>query len=633
MSDALKDRVERLPRSPGVYLFKDGRGAVLYVGKAVDLRARVRQYLGGHDSRPLVPILVSRATDVEVVLVDTEKEALILEATLVRRHQPPFNVLLRDGKNFLHVRIDPHEPFPRVALVRSIRPDGARYFGPYHSAQRARQTLQALHRHFPLRSCTDEVFRSRRRPCLLHQMHRCSGPCVGIITADQYRVLVEEAGLFLSGQTHELTGRLRTRMARLADEERFEEAAAVRDLVLAVEATLERQRVVDPRLGDRDAWGTARLGARVAVAVLPVRGGYLVEPVVRVLDGVHDEDAALLSSLVNHHYDPIPDEDPLSIPPEILLPVELPDRGALEEVLTERRGRRVRVVAPSRGGRADLLRLAVQNAEDLLRRADSDEDRARSALEALGRACRLPSPPRRVECFDNSNLQGQDPVASMAVFVEGRPVRAAFRRYRVKSVVGADDVATMREILGRRFRRGLAEGDLPDLVVVDGGHGQVNAARAALADLGLPRVPVVGIAKPRPDRAAGRADPTDRLVLPDVRDPVVLEPHDPALRLLQHLRDEAHTSAVRYHRQVRARRTVASGLDALPGVGPARRTALLTVFGSMARLRAASPAEIARVPGFGPALAVRIHSALHPGTGGDPTPAGGDSPDQRRTRS
>ncbi|MBN1336018.1 MAG: excinuclease ABC subunit UvrC [Deltaproteobacteria bacterium] len=619
MTGSLQDRVDRLPHSPGVYLFKDAAGSILYVGKAVDLRARVRQYLGGHDTRPLVPFLLAQAVDVEVVLVDTEKEALILEATLVRRHQPPFNVLLRDDKNFLHVRIDAREPFPRVALVRTIQADGARYFGPYHSAQRARQTLQALHRHFPLRSCTDEVFRTRRRPCLRHQMHRCSGPCVGLVTAAEYREIVEEAVLFLSGRTRELVGRLTARMERLAEEERFEEAIAVRDLVRAVEATLERQRVVDPRLGDRDAWGIARLAERVGFVVLPVRGGHLVDPETRVFEGVHDEDAALVSSLVNHHYDALAGEDPVrAIPSEILLPIDLPDRAAMEEVLSERRGRRVHVATPSRGRRADLVRLAVQNATDLLRRSVSDDDHVRGALEALARACRLRAAPRRMECFDNSNLQGQDPVAAMVAFVDGRPLRAAYRRYRVRSVVGADDYATMREILGRRFRRGLAEGDLPDLVVVDGGHGQVNAARAVLADLGLPRVPVVGIVKPR--SSAGRAVGTDRIVLPDVRDPVVLKPHDPALRLLQHLRDEAHASAIRYHRQVRSRRTVTSALDALPGVGPSRRTALLAAYGSVARLREASPEAIARLPGFGPTLAARIHAALHPQAGGSPVP-------------
>jgi excinuclease ABC subunit C len=609
----LEARVARLPTSPGVYLFLSGKGTVLYVGKALSLRARVKQYFAGHDSRAMVPRLVREIAEVEVVLTTTEKEALILENTLIKKHQPRYNAKLRDDKNFLHLRLDFRTPWPRLELRRKIRSDGARWFGPYHSAARARQTLDAVQRHFPLRRCSDRTLQARKRPCLLFQMKRCVAPCVRAADRAAYLEIAEEAALFLAGRSDELTARLEGRMMALAEQERFEEAARARDLLRAVRATVERQRVVDRSLADRDVWGLFREGDKAVAAVLPVRGGFLQDPLVRWVDGALLDDGPLLSTLLNQHYDPAEGEDPRErIPPELLLPVEPEDRAALEDLLSDRRGTRVHLRRPQRGDKLGLVDLATRNARERFVGGTSEEDRDRRALEALAEICRLPDPPRRIECFDNSNLQGGDPVSSMVVFVDGRPHRASYRRYRVKTVEGIDDFGTMREILGRRYRRAIAEDDLPDLVVVDGGRGQLSSAMAVLADLGLQDLPAIGLAKPRGEKRRGKRDALDRIVLSWIKDPVRLRATNPALRMLQRLRDESHEHAVRYHRQVRSRRALGSALEELPGVGPSRRKALLKHLGSARSVVEASVEDLATVPGVGPRLAASIHAALHP---------------------
>ncbi len=612
MDNKLQERIDRLPRAPGVYLFRSADGTVLYVGKALSLRARVRQYFAGHDSRIMVPRLVREIADVEVVLTSTEKEALILENTLIKKHQPRYNAQLRDDKNFLHLRLDPRAPWPRLTLRRRIRTDGARWFGPYHSAARARRTLDAVQRHFPLRRCSDRALASRSRPCLLFQMKRCLAPCVDEVEQEAYALVVEEAALFLSGRSRELLDRLEARMMAHADKERFEDAARLRDTIRAIQATMERQRVVDRRLADRDVWGLFREGERTVATILPVRGGFLQDPVSRWVGGEQLDDPELLSTLLNQHYDPGEGENPRErIPPELLVPADPADHAALEELLSERRGARVRLHRPQRGDKRALVELAIRNARERFLGTTSDEARRTAALAALAKVCRISTPPHRVECFDNSNLQGTDPVSSMVVFLDGRPERKAYRRYRVKTVEGIDDYATMREILGRRYRRAKEQGDLPDLVVVDGGRGQLSAARAVLRELELGSLPVIGLAKPRGERKKGRRDTTDRVVLPDIRDPVRLRANNPALRLLQQLRDESHDHAVRYHRQLRRRRALTSALEELPGIGPARRKALLRHFGSAQRVLEASEEDLAAVPGLGAVIAASIHEALH----------------------
>jgi len=603
----LDTQADLLPTGAGVYLFKDPGGEVLYVGKAINLRARVRQYLSGHDERAMVRFLVAQAAQVQAVPVANEKEALILENSLIKQHQPRYNVKLRDDKNFLHLRVDPKGHWPRFTLVRRPRDDGARYFGPYHSATHARRTLAFLQRSFPLRTCTDAVLRARRRPCLLYQMHRCVGPCVALCTPGEYAEVLDDALLFLGGRNRELVRRLAARMGELAAAERFEEAARVRDVVRSVEAALETQAVADVKLGDRDAWGLFREGDRGAVAVLPVRGGLAREPQVFAFDAEVGEDAGILASVLLRWYEQ-------DVPAEVLVPVDPGE--AVADLLSERRGTRVELSVPRRGDKVRLTAIARAAAETRFHTTWTQEERRQRALETIAEVVGMDALPYRMECFDNSNLLGEDAVASQVVFVDGEPARSEYRRYKVKTVVGADDYATMREILGRRLRRAAEEGTFPDLLVVDGGRGQLSAAEDVLEELGLQDLAVIGLAKPRTERRRGDVDAVDKIILRGNPEPVLLREDDPALKLLQYIRDEAHRTAIGFHRKTRSRSALQSELDALPGIGAIRRKALLRHFGSVRALKAASEAEIAAVPGFGPGLARRLR-AQWDGGGGD----------------
>jgi excinuclease ABC subunit C len=601
----LPTRAAELPMSAGVYLFKDRRGKVIYVGKAINLRARVRQYLSGADERQMVPFLVRHAADVEVVLTHTEKEALLLENTLIKQHRPRFNTKLRDDSNFLHLRIDPKQTWPRYDLVRRIADDGARYFGPYHSASKARATLAFLQRAFPLRTCTDAVLRSRKRPCLLHQMGRCVAPCVGLVEKTEYEDIIGGSLDLLEGRRESAIRHLRGRMESAADATHFEKAARLRDLMWSVQASVERQGVISTDLADRDVWGLFVEGRTGALAIVPVREGMMLEPRSAVIP-VGADDPGLLSTLLNTTYT---GETP--IPSEILVRTLPDDAEVLEDVLSERRGSRVRLLAPQRGDKVRLVELAADNARARYLRETDEGERHKRAMDALAEVLELPEPPHRIECFDNSNLQGTNPVAAMSVFLDGKPARAEYRRYKVKSVVGSDDYATMREILGRRFRRALAEGTRPDLLVVDGGKGQLGVALAVLEDLGVFDQAVCGIAKPRTEHRRGDRTATDKIVLPHRKDPLRLPEGHPALRILQHIRDEVHRHAVRYHRQVRDRATLGSLLEEIPGVGPSRRNALLSAFGSANGVADAPEEALAAVKGIGPELARVIHATFN----------------------
>lgn len=619
MSLSLRARADALPSEPGVYLFKDKRGRVLYVGKAKNVRARVRQYITGQDERLFVPYLVRTSADVDAVVVQTEKEALILENTLIKKHRPRYNVKLVDDSSFLHLQIDTGARWPRYRLVRSVDTDRARLrsFGPFTSASRGRATLEFLSRRFPLRTCSDRELRSRSRPCLLHQMGRCIAPCADLCTKEEYDEVVAESLLFVSGRNTELLARLRRSMAAAAEELDFEKAARQRDLIRAIESSIERQSVVDRKLGNRDVWGLSQDEDGGVVALLPVRQGMMHEAALfPFTDGPWaGAPGELLSSVLNAWYGRGAD-----IPAEVLLPQELPDHEAMAEVLSERRGSTVRLLLPQRGAKARLIETARENAlAERSRRRDA-ATRQQEALAELQRVCQLPRPPRRMECFDNSNVQGTDPVAAMVVYVDGQRARQHDRRYRIKTVVGSDDYASMAEVLGRRLRRGVEEGELPDLLVVDGGKGQLNVALAVLRELGFrhqrepasdrPLIGVIGIAKPRTERARGDREAVDKLVLPGAKNLIRLPANSAGLRLVQSLRDATHDAAVSYHRKRRRKRTLTGSLDGLPGVGPARKRSLLAHFGSIAAVRAASVEQLAEVPGLGLRSAAQLHAAM-----------------------
>ncbi len=605
------ERVGRFPTEPGIYLMRDAQREVIYVGKAANLRARLRSYFSASgDDRPFVRLLEGLLGDIETIAVSNEKEALLLENTLIKRYRPRFNVKLRDDKAFLVIRIDPKAQFPRAELVRRVDPDGAHYFGPYPSARAVREMQRLLNRHFRLRSCSDHVLGHRQRPCLQHSMGRCSAPCVGLVDAAAYAREVEGAVLFLGGRTQELVEALKARMQAAAEALAFEDAARLRDQVRAVEQSMERQRVVLAHGGDQDIHALHRAGSRVALATLHLRQGVVWGQRSTVLEGMAFPDEEVISQYINLLYD-----RGLEVPPVVVLPRSLEDQEAKAQWLSEKRGSRVRVQLALRGDQKRLLEMTRRNAALALGLEEEAADSKQRTLAGLAKLLGLERPPRRIECVDISAFHGDQAVGSVVAFRDAEPDRDRYRRYKIKTVEGSDDFAMMQEVLRRRLGRGQREGDLPDLLVVDGGLGQLGVAEAVCAELGLTSPALAGLAKSRVqglrgDGSGAAERSSERVFRPGASLPIVLAPESAECHLLQRLRDEAHRFAITFHRKRRAQATVGSALETIPGVGPARRRELLRRFGSLQGVRAASPEELGRLPGIGPALAERILRAL-----------------------
>jgi excinuclease ABC subunit C len=604
------ERIDALPASPGVYLFRGERGKVLYVGKAQNLRSRVRSYFQSRgDGRAHVPLLVERTRDVDVVVTPGVKDALLLENELIKRHHPPFNVRLRDDKQYLALRLDPREAWPRLTQVRRFQRDGAQYFGPYTSSQAMRDAISNLRRIFPLRSCTDPVFRDyrrRSRPCIEFEMRRCLAPCCDRVDAAAYSELVEGTALFLRGRSQELVAGLEQRMAAAAAAERFEEAARLRDRIAAVEETVASQQIVGDRPVDRDVFGVARSGGEVEVQVLHVREGRVIGAETHAFSDVRLDPGEVVSSFLGQYY-AIGEG---ALPAEVLTPEPVDDDGALAALLAERSPRRVRLKAPRRGRLRELVAMASRNAElALARRLDARES-LDAALEELRERLGLARAPRRIECYDVSTLHGVLTVGSRVTFEDGRACKADYRRYRLRGVAGGDDYAALREVLSRRLARVEAE-PLPDLLMVDGGKGQLAVAAAALRDAGL-AVDALGIAKQREDAPSGprvrRSGglKAERVFLPARKDPVLLPPSSRGLLLLQRVRDESHRFAIDYQRQLRSRQGLLSILEELPGIGPGKRRTLLRELGSLRAVRQASVERLAAIPGISPGDAETI---------------------------
>ncbi|MEN9800050.1 MAG: hypothetical protein RL653_3747 [Pseudomonadota bacterium] len=617
----LEEKLSRLSAEPGVYLMKDRAGEVIYVGKAVNLRNRVRSYFTGTDTRAFIPLLDRLLGDVETLVVSNEKEALLLENELIKQHQPRFNVLLKDDKNFICLRLDVRQDWPRLEVVRRFKNDGARYFGPYASATSIRETLRIINRYFQLRTCSDHALHNRQRPCLLHQIGRCPAPCVYEVPRGDYHRSVQEAVLFLEGKASELVSRLKLRMQEAARALRFEEAARLRDQLIAIERSLERQKVAEVDPVDRDVFALHREADRLLVYVLYLREGRITGGQAFPFSGQEFPSEELLPSFVNLYY-----AQDNFVPGEVLLPTELEGADALEELLTEKRGQRVRVLVPRRGAKVELLALAQKNAEQAFVDRQRTREESLAILDRLQKKLHLVRRPRRMECFDISHFQGSAVVASQVAVTDGEVDKARYRRFRVKTVDGNDDFASMYEIISRRARRGLADGDLPDLLVIDGGKGQLASALAALKDAGVEGLDVVGLAKARDlevtDEGATRSE--ERVFVPGRKDPIVLPQRSAELFLLTRLRDEAHRFAITYQQRVLRRRNLHSQLEDIPGVGEGRRKALLRHFGSVKRVREADIEAIAEV--VGPALAERVHAVLH---GDAPAPAGRDEDEVR----
>lgn len=614
LPEALQEKLSALPVRPGVYIFKDAEGAVLYVGKAKSLRARVRSYFqpGNSDDRAFLPRLVAQVEQLDTVVTTTEKEAAILENSLIKEKRPKYNVKLRDDKEFLTLRLDPNRPWPRLDLVRRPVKDGAHYFGPYHSATSARRTLHLVNKHFQLRTCTDREFKARTRPCLQYQIKRCLGPCVYEVDAEAYADQVAAVTLFLDGRHDELTKQLKLRMQSYSQALAFEQAAACRDQLRAVENLRTLQRVVAVSDADQDVLGLYREGDLVELSVLCVRSGRVIEAASFSTPRVETDDAELVAAFIREQYDaerlvgPIPDE--------IVVPV-LPDGVAgVEEWLTELRAgssregapgransRKVRVLAPERGARKQLLGMAQDNAEHAFKEKQRASEDMLERLERLGNRLRLPSLPRRIECVDISHLGGQDAYGAVVVLEDGRPKPSAYRSFRVHPETPGDDYAAMLEVLRRRFARGkqAQAGDgwqLPDLFLVDGGKQQLAMAQAAARELELGDLPLAGLAKERENVAGERL--VDRVYLPGQKNPIPLKPNSPELFLLALLRDEAHRFSNYQRERAGHKRRLTSELDAVRGIGSKSRVALLKHFGDVKHVFGASDADLLAVPGI-----------------------------------
>lgn len=631
----LKSRIDRLPEQPGVYLYSNAGGETIYVGKARSLRDRVRSYLGAYGTSPKTDALLNEAMGIEVILTDSVVEALALENNLIKQRMPKYNILLRDDKNYPYLQLTTTEAFPRVLVARSVERDGNVYAGPFMPASLARRVMLLSHRLFGIRSCNEEINGRRSRPCLEYDIKRCLAPCVeSLCSQDQYARAVEDAGLFLDGRTDELLEGLARRMAEAAADERFEQAAHLRDAARTVQTLRDRQqKMASVELGDRDVFGVRTGPAGAAIQVFQVRHGRVIERVdlFAAAEMGPERFSELPVANDEHEIGPSPLAEVLQatlqqfyldreVPPDVHLPVELPEAEATEAWLTERAGHRVRLVVPKRGEKRGLLELAGRNAAQAYQSRFNRGDAAHyEALDTLRAVLGLPALPRRIECFDISTIQGSETVASMVVCEDGRMKRSDYRKYRIRhpghasSESGrpglttaapaerrcaddvaapaeprfADDVAAMNQVVMRRYQRVLAQGGpFPDLIVIDGGKGQLSAAYAALEELGLANLVAVGLAK------------REELVLTRDRDePLALSRSSGALLLLQQIRDEAHRFAVTFHRQARRMRDLRSELDGAPGVGPRRRRALLTSFGSLAGVRRATREELTAVVG------------------------------------
>ncbi|MBI2358205.1 MAG: excinuclease ABC subunit UvrC [Deltaproteobacteria bacterium] len=610
---SLEEKLESLPSRPGVYLMRDRDGKVIYVGKAKDLRARVRAYFRSGDGRSHIQFLVRRVEDMETLVTANEKEALILENNLIKQYKPRYNIRLKDDKSYLSIKVTTRHPWPRIFATRKIVKDGNRYFGPFSSAIAARETLDIIEKYFLLRTCTDYNFKNRARPCLQYQIRRCLGPCVLPVDSREYQEQVRQAILFIEGKRQELVGELRRKMKEKADGLEFEAAAKIRDQIQAVERTVERQRMVSHWGTDQDIFGLYREGGFIEVQVLFVRQGKLTGNQSYSLEDLEFSDEEVVEALLTQFY-----QGDRFIPDEILLPVELGDREVRQEYLGERKGRSVSLLSPQRGDKRQLVEMAMQNArQSFFERHDQEKERERMLVE-LKDKLRLKQYPQRIECFDISTIHGSHAVGSMVTFFNGEPDKKRYRHYRIRTVdadSGGDDFAMMYEVLKRRFSRGLGEGDLPDLVVVDGGKGQLTMALTAMNELEVGGVDAVALAKMRVESSPRSPEihrTEERVFLPGQSNPIVLKRNSNALFLLQRVRDEAHRFAITYHKKVRTRQTLYSALDRIPGIGGARKRALLRAFGSIKRIEEASLEDLLKVPSINERTAQEILQSLKP---------------------
>ncbi len=593
---------------------KDADSTVLYVGKARDIKKRVRSYFAASgDSRYQIRFLMARVADIEVIVTDTEKEALILENTLIKKYRPKYNFNLRDDKTYFSLRMDMTSEFPRLMIIRKVARDGARYFGPYSSASDARAMLKQLYKLFPLRHYPLVTCKRRNRPCLFYQLRQCSAPCHGMISREDYLALAEGAALFLEGKNREILKIFKERMVAAATVEKFEEAARFRDLVRSIEVTVEKQKVV-AQGGDSDVIGIFREGELLHIALLFIRGGSLTGS--RNYSFIWElDDSEGVASFLNEYYN-----QEVLIPSEIVLPLPIADPVPQEELLSEKKGKKVCITVPRRGDKVELVKLASKNAESAAREKQRSTEAGEAVLAELQERLHLHRPPRRIECYDISNIQGQVAVGSKVTFIDGKAAKGFYRRYRIKGVSQSDDFAMMREMLSRRFKPGATAEEFPDLIIVDGGIGQLNVLTNVLSDLQILNVDAAGLAKSRVEKEMDASEISrsdERVFLPNRKNPVVMRQNSAPLLLLARIRDEAHRFAIGYHKKLRGKELLISQLEEIAGIGPGRKKSLLRHFGSLNRIREASPEELSQAPGISAKVAASLWHHLHGNEKGD----------------
>ena len=597
------EQLRTLPAKPGVYLFKDKDGKVIYVGKAANLKSRVRSYFGAPSNMSSkIQQLVSKIQDFEFVVTSSEQEALILECNMIKKYTPKYNASLKDNKTFPYLRIDINEDWPRVCITRRVQKDGARYFGPFASAGSVRKTLGLIEKIFPFRSCSKRIEGRGKRPCLDYYIRRCLGPCIGAVEKQEYRELVNEVVLFLQGKQELILRELNANMKAAAQQLQFERAALLRDQIKAIEEVIEGQRIAVKLKGEKDVIGLAQNEEQACVELFSIRNSKLVGQDHFIMEGIQGESARqIMTSFVKQYY-----ASASYIPPLILLQHPVDEPQILSEWLGQQRGGKVKLQVPQRGAKKKLVDTAAENAAQGLQIAQVKEMKAeviKSGLQELKDRLHLPKLPRRIECYDVSNIQGALAVSSMVVLEEGRPKPAHYRRFRIKTVAGADDYAMIQETLRRRFRRGLtAEGAwaiAPDLVLIDGGKGQLNAALEVRQGLGLESIPIASLAKEN-----------EEVFMPGHSQPVRIAKDSPALHILQRARDEAHRFAISYHRRLRHKEVTASALDNIPGIGPKRKKALLKKFGSIEAIKETPLEELSRTEGLTLAVAKKVKEFL-----------------------
>lgn len=595
-------KIDKFPTQPGVYLMKNRGGAVLYVGKAKDLKARVKQYfVPGRDGRLMVPLLISQVADIETIIVRSEKEALLLENTLIKQHKPRYNVLLKDDKTYIAIKVTSKQMWPTLQVVRlkGKAPDDALYFGPYTSGLAARNVVDLLQRIFPLRQCSDQEFAKRTRPCILYGLKRCVAPCVGLCTHEEYKNHVDRTIAFLKGQNKEVIRQLEAEMRKSAEALEFEQALMYQKTIQQIEQTVQQQHVDMPQGGDADLIGLYREADEVAFCLMFVRGGKLTGSRVFNFSNMAQDNDEIVESFLLQHYDK--DSVPAK---EILLAEPLEIADVVEEVLSGVHGFKVSVYSPQRGVKRSLAELAAMNAKSAFHREKDEALLREKLLMSMKEAFRLTNYPKKIECFDNSHLGGSEQVSVMVAYMEGAKDSKNFRTYKSKAVVGGDDYGAMREVLMRRYKRGKEENNLPDLLIVDGGKGHLNVALKVLEELNIITVDVIGVAKEEGRHDKGMTQ--EQVFLPNIKDPISLKKNSPVLFFLQEVRDEAHRFAITFQKKQRSKKLVRSKLDAIPGIGPVKKRALLLRFGSVKAIKEATLEELCKVPGITQALAEQL---------------------------